>query len=382
MSEMPKSRTAILLYANPETNADILYFGEFHAPDPFLAIGVGRRRIGVLSPLEIGRAKKQSGFTDILNLMELRKETESALGIKKPTPADCAVYLANKENISTYRVPQDFPLGMARGIEKQGIHIEVDDAPFFPDRLLKNDEQAAAIKAGNALSSVGFKLFESMLKRARADKKGRLVYEGDVLTSERVQTAIAKAILDHGGVASNTIVAGGDQACDPHERGSGPLFANELIIVDIFPRVSATCYHGDMTRTYLKGKASKEQTRLVKTVRKAQKAALATVRARVHGHSIHQEVVRVFDEKGYETKQVGGTYQGFFHGTGHGLGLEVHEGPRVSPGGGPLKAGMVVTIEPGLYYPGLGGCRIEDVVRVTQDGCEMLSDYSYKWEIA
>jgi Xaa-Pro aminopeptidase len=212
-------------------------------------------------------------------------------------------------------------------------------------------------------------------------QQGKLHYQGKFLTSERLKEEIEIACLRAGAVSGHTIAAGGDQACDPHCSGSGVLRANELIIIDVFPRVVATGYHGDMTRTFLKGKASEEQKRLVATVRAAQQKALESIRAGVTGDSIHQKVVDHFEEHGYRTDRAAKQPFGFFHGTGHGLGLEVHESPRLSAGGPKLRAGQVVTVEPGLYYPGLGAVRIEDVVRVTKEGSEMLSNCHYRWLI-
>ncbi len=211
----------------------------------------------------------------------------------------------------------------------------------------------------------------------------RLVHRGAVLTSERLKFAIESACLEAGATSLHTIAAGGDQGCDPHERGSGPLRPHELIIVDVFPRLIANGYFGDMTRTFLRGRASDAQRALVVTVRAAQRAALRTVRAGVEGRVVHAAVVELFAARGYETKRKGGHSVGFFHGTGHGLGLEVHEPPRVSVAADqPLPQGAVITIEPGLYYPGLGGCRIEDVVQVTTRGAPNATlAYPYQWEL-
>jgi Xaa-Pro aminopeptidase len=188
--------------------------------------------------------------------------------------------------------------------------------------------------------------------------------------------------LEAGAISLNTIAAGGDQACDPHERGTGPLRPHELIIVDIFPRVTATGYHGDMTRTFLRGHASEAQRALVAAVRDAQLAALGKVRTGANGRDVHQACVDIFTSRGYRTKRTPRGSVGFFHGTGHGLGLDIHEPPRMSGAVDyALKKGSVVTVEPGLYYPGLGGCRIEDVVQVTDAKPRMLSAYPYDWEL-
>jgi Xaa-Pro aminopeptidase len=160
------------------------------------------------------------------------------------------------------------------------------------------------------------------------------------------------------------------------------LRPHELIIIDVFPRVLKTGYHGDMTRTYLKGRPREVQRRLVETVREAQKRATRTIRAGVDGREVHAACTRCFAEAGYETKRTKNGAVGFFHGTGHGLGLAVHDPGRMSPTiPHLLKKGSVMTVEPGLYYPGLGGCRWEDVVWVTASGSQPLSKHPYHWEI-
>jgi Xaa-Pro aminopeptidase len=194
--------------------------------------------------------------------------------------------------------------------------------------------------------------------------------------------AIEIACLERGAVSLDTIVAGGDQGCDPHHRGTGPLRADELIVVDIFPRVTETGFYGDMTRTFLRGQASDAQRALVAAVRAAQQAALRTLRAGVNGRDVHAAANAVFLNRGYETRSSPKGSVGFFHGTGHGLGLDIHEPPRVSGAVDyVLKKGTVVTVEPGLYYPGLGGCRIEDVVQITAHAPRLLSRFGYTWEL-
>jgi Xaa-Pro aminopeptidase len=176
-----------------------------------------------------------------------------------------------------------------------------------------------------------------------------------------------------------TIVAGGDQGCDPHERGFGPLYADSLIILDVFPRDAKTGYFGDMTRTVLRGRASEAQRKLWETVKAGQALALRRIKAGVDGMTIHKAIQELFTSRGFPTEIRKGRRVGFFHGTGHGLGLEIHEHPRLQKV--TLKDRQVLTVEPGLYYPGLGGARLEDVVLVTKTGCKILSRFPKQLEI-
>jgi len=381
---MPKAQRSStspvdLLFADSDRNADMLYLGGVFVPDPFIVFRLDGVTSALVSQLEIARVGRESRFNEVLPV-----ETWNTQGRKSSPEAVYPVgamlaWLKSKRR-KRVRVASDFPVGVADSLRAEGVTVEVEAGLFFPEREFKTDFEAQEIKRGNAASSAGFKAVEKILRKAEISR-GFLKYQGRRLTSEFLQNVISAACLEAGAQASNTIVAGGDQACDPHCRGSGPLRANELIIVDIFPRLLDSGYHGDMTRTYLKGKASGAQQHLVHSVFEAQQWSLGEHKAGKSGRKIYREVRKQFEKAGYRTEKVDGTPVGFFHGLGHGLGLEVHEPPRVNPAGGRLRKGQVITVEPGLYYPGLGGCRIEDVVRVGTKGPEKLSSHSYRWWI-
>lgn len=364
------------MYAASDRNADALYFGKVEVPDPFISFGKRGKRVAVVNRLEFNRVRTTGRYDEVLPLEEWQEKAR-AHHKAPPSPADIIRLLAKHHKIKRFRVPFDFPAGLALELQET-LDLEVA-AQLFPERAFKTEEEAEAIREGNDASAAGFRTAETVLREAEI-RKGKLYYGGRPLTSERLREQVDIACLGRGALAVNTIVAGGDQACDPHERGHGHLRANELIIIDIFPRVIGSGYHGDMTRTYLKGQASEAQRALVETVRAAQQMALPLHTAGTPGKDIFERVQAFFREKGYATKTENGVSTGFFHGLGHGLGLEVHEPPRVSIHKGKLAVGHVVTVEPGLYYPGLGGCRIEDVVWITKKGPELLSRHPYRWE--
>jgi len=367
-----------LLFADSEKNADMLYFGGVFVPDPFIALTLGPRKVAVVNQLEFARVRKESAFDEVLSLEEWTARARQETGGEFRFPASVVVALAKAFGVASFRVADDFPAGLAFALQEAEISLEIVEGGLFPEREFKGDAEAALIRQGNAASAAGFRAAERLLREAEI-RKGVLDHGGMRLTSERVQEAIAVACLEKGAVAANTIVAGGDQACDPHCRGTGPLRADSLIIIDIFPRVAKTGYHGDMTRTYLKGRPSEAQRALYATVLEAEQMALGEHRSGKSGAKIHREVVRFFGDRGYETRRDGGVPTGFIHGLGHGLGLEVHEPPRVNPSGARLRKGQVITVEPGLYYPGLGGVRVEDVVRVRSGEPELLSKHPYRW---
>lgn len=377
-----KSSVIRILYAASEQSADIFYLSRVFVPDPFLCFVVGNRSTAVVNRLEYGRVRAQSDCDEVLLLESVQEQVAKALKIERSAvgPAEMMRYFAKLNKAREIEVPESFPSVYYAKLLGAGMKVRVGADPFFPARELKSDAEAKALKEGNAASTAGLRTAERVL-RASKIVGHRLKYEGRTLTSEWLRTMIDQACLSKGAVAQNTIVAGGKQGCDPHEGGHGPLKPNELIIVDVFPRVQKTGYHGDMTRTFLKGRATDAQRALVGAVRDAQLAALSKVKSGVSGGTVHGAAAQLFEERGFMTERRGEAFVGFIHSTGHGLGLEVHEAPRVTRGAPRLRKGQVITIEPGLYYPEIGGCRIEDVVRVTKEGSEMLSSMHYRWEL-
>jgi len=371
---------AILLYADSERSADMLYLGRIQVPDAFVAFVARGKKYAVLGALELGRARKESAFDKVLPLETYLQRARKRWPDRKPGPAEVVALVAAEFRVKNFYIPDDFPAGLATRISQLGVGLTIVTDAIFPEREVKTPREIAAIREGNRCSAAGLAAAERLLRASKI--KGRqLLHDGKPLTSEKLRRAIEVACLEAGSLSHGTIAAGGDQACDPHCVGHGPLRANELIVVDVFPRVQTTGYHGDMTRTFLRGHASDAQRALVEAVRAAQFGAMQSIRAGVNGRDIHHGVIAEFEQRGYATKHTAKGSVGFFHGTGHGLGLAVHELPRMSTVDPTLLKDSVVTVEPGLYYPGLGGCRIEDVVVVRADGCEMISSAPYEWVI-
>ena len=379
-----KSKSSVIrfFYASSEQSADLFYLSGVFVPDPYLSILVGGQSYAVVNQLEYSRVRSQSQYDEVFLLESIRAKIGQQLDIsaKSVAPAQLMAYFAALHNTKQVEVPANFPAVYYAQLLAAGFELQIACEPFFPQRAFKDDAQAAAIRQGNRASAAGIRAAEQVLKASDA-VGNRLVYQGRTLTSERLRMLVDQACLQLGALAQNTIVAGGRQACDPHEGGHGPLRPNELIIVDVFPRIQKTGYHGDMTRTFLKGKANDAQRRLVAAVREAQLAAISKVQDGIDAAAVHGSVEAVFKQRNYQTRRSGEGFVGFIHSTGHGLGLEVHEAPSVSSRVGALRTGHVVTIEPGLYYPEIGACRIEDVVRVTADGYEMLSKCHYRWQL-
>ncbi|MBA3609431.1 MAG: aminopeptidase P family protein, partial [Chthoniobacterales bacterium] len=298
---------------------------------------------------------------------------------KAPAYEKVLAHFLAKKKVRSAVVPANFPLGYARELESKKIRLQPSNGLFWPAREAKSEPELRLMRKALEITEAGMARGIAVLKRSKPGKGQKLEWSGKVLTSELLRAEIDTAVLRAGGLPANTIVAGGDQACDPHERGHGPLKANSLIILDIFPRSAASGYYGDLTRTVVRGRASDAQRKLWETVNAGQALALKKMKPGVDGLKLHKEIQQFFTDQGYPTELRDGRQTGFFHGTGHGLGLEIHEHPRFQKT--VFKAGQVLTVEPGLYYPGLGGVRTEDVVALTKRGIRMLSRFENRLDI-
>ena len=370
---MPTPR---LIIAASEQCPDMLYATRFSAPDPFLFLEKNGRRTIVLNDLEIDRGRAQACADEIVSYSDIAKRLPKLLA---SSFTEVAVRFLKERKVRAALVPASFPLGLAIEIEKAGIRLRPQPGLFWKDREFKTEAELNKMRRALAITEAGLARAMEVLRASEIAKGKPLRWAGRVLTSEILRAEIDSAILRAGGQPANTIVAGGGQACDPHERGHGPLRAHSLIILDIFPRDARTGYFGDMTRTVVPGRASDAQRRLWETVREGQTLAIKAMRPGADGGKIHDAVKDFFKARGYPTEIRDGRQTGFFHGTGHGLGLEIHEEPRFSRT--IFKPGQVITVEPGLYYPGLGGVRIEDVVTVTAGGVRMLSRFPKELEL-
>ncbi|MDQ6766176.1 MAG: Xaa-Pro peptidase family protein, partial [Verrucomicrobiota bacterium] len=354
------------------------YATRMFVPDPFIFLEQNGKRTIVLSDLEIDRGKKQAKADEILPYSKFERELQGTSKQAPPYEKVLAHFLV-KRRVHSAVVPDNFPLRYAEELAENQIHVQASNGLFWADRETKTDDELRLMRRALSITEKGMARAIEVLAACKARRNKKLDWFGRVLTSEILRAEIDSAILHAGGLPANTIVAGGDQACDPHERGSGPLLADSLIILDIFPRDAASGYYGDMTRTVVRGRASEEQRRLWETVRAGQALALKKMKPGADGLKVHTDVKKFFTDQGFPTEVRDGRQVGFFHGTGHGLGLEIHEFPRFQKT--VFKPGQVITVEPGLYYPGLGGVRIEDVAVVTGTGNRLISKFEKRLEI-
>ena len=220
----------------------------------------------------------------------------------------------------------------------------------------------------------------------RAEIRGdELVLDGEQLTVERVKADLNVVFASHDTTADEYIVAPGAQGAVGHDMGSGAIRPGTPLVVDIFPRDNASAVYTDMTRTFVVGDVPDQVREWHRLCKEALEAAVAEIRAGVGARSVFDVTCDIFEAAGeltQRTKQPGeALVDGFFHGLGHGVGLEVHEAPGMGRlASKKLVAGDVVTVEPGLYRAGYGGVRLEDIVLVTESGAEVLTDYPYDLE--
>lgn len=348
----------------------------------------GRTHI-IVSELEISLMRANANVDHIHSFEDVRR----GLGDKALTLSVMVEWLRVKEAVDVIYVPHDFPAGTFMRLKEAGLPVEVNkDELFFPQRAIKTLKEIEALTVAQRANEQCFHHAFKVLRESDIGRDDVLFWKGQTLTAEILRAEMNKKAVEHGceEFHGGPIVACGAQGAMPHERGHGPLRAHEFIVMDCFPR-HANGYWGDLTRTVLKGKATPWHTDVYAAVLAAHDAGLGLIKAGVNGKDIHLRVAATLAEAGFKTgTDDKGRPYGFFHGTGHGVGLELHEpGPRMlSTVASELKAGYVTSVEPGLYYPapvsggGIGGCRIEDVVTVTDTGYHNLTSFPKdKWVI-
>lgn len=366
---MKKLTTPILLVGSPAELSDLRYITGFAAVDPVVALCTATATHLVVPSMELGRARRQAR-------RGVRVLTPRDLPIRETQRCRVrfwALGLLRSLGLRRVLVPPAFPVGVARALERAGVRVAVADTLLFPSRAVKSRRELAALKNAQGAAAAAMRRALKLIAASRADRAGFLRCGGRRLKAEDVRRVIDGMLAEHGAVARETIVACGRDSADPHEQGAGPLRAGEPIVIDIFPQSRATGYWGDITRTVVKGKPSAKLARMYAAVKAAQESALAQLRGGVNGTTLYRNVVRVFDARGFHTVVGKGRAEGFTHSLGHGVGLDIHEVPSLGPVRARLRAGNVVTVEPGLYYRDTGGVRIEDTVLVTARGFRYLA---------
>jgi Xaa-Pro aminopeptidase len=336
------------------------------------------QKILLMSDLEIDRAKQQSTVDVVLSSSAYSKKLKDQ-GVTEPKTADVIKAVLDEFGLTDLIVPTSFGIELADALRERGFRLSTRKEPFYPERAIKSPDEVQHVLHTMQATEEAIGHAVEVIKASDV-YQGQLYYEGQPLTSEFIKKLINVKLMENDCIAQHTIVACGDDACDPHNEGSGPFRAHQPIVMDVFPKSSKTGYYADITRTVVKGKPSDALRRVYDTVLQGQELGLQMVTAGASGKAIHSAIQDLFERTGYHTGVINERVQGFFHGTGHGVGLEIHEPPRISRTDDTLQPGHVVTVEPGLYYLGIGGVRIEDTVLVTNDGYENLTSFPKQFE--
>ncbi len=353
-------------------------------PDAFTYIEHEGRRVVVVTSFEIPRIAELGTDLEARPFEDFGLEELYSRGLKTwELGRELTLNVCREVGVTDAVVPATFPLDLADFLRENGIQIRVDRELFMERRRRKNDFELAGMRRAQRAAEAGMDAARELLRRADASN-GTLTVDGEPLTVERIKPAVEAAFSAHGVAAEEFILSHGPQTAIGHDMGSGAIAPNEPIVIDLFPRNRETGCYADMTRTYVVGEISDELREYHRLSKEVLDRTLAATRAGVNGADLHRIACDLFHEHGYKSNLYKDPDEvledGFFHALGHGVGLEVHEQPSMGRIGEELVAGDVITLEPGLYRRGYGGVRLEDLVLVTEDGAENLTDYPYDLE--
>ena len=356
---------AYVIYASSR-DTDMKYLTHFTTSDPFVFFKKpGEPGVIIVSQMETGRASREATATVM---------TRSQAGLPEIMKTETDPYRATAKMIAgqvgkKILVPPNFPIALANAMSEY-CSVVVDGGTIQSMRAKKSKIELILMNNVQKVTQRAMDRAISLI-RSSSVKKGILYIDQKPLTSEQVKFSMHSLLLEHGCSAVDTIVSCGEDTAIPHMSGSGPLKSDEPIVIDLFPVEEKSGYYADMTRTVVKGEPSKDIREMYDALREAKKLGISRVKAGVSGADIHLAVVDFFNERGYEADT-----RGFIHNLGHGVGLQVHELPTIGPAGKALETGNVITIEPGLYYPGIGGVRLEDIGAVTSRGFNNFTTFS------
>lgn len=354
-------------------------------PDPFVYLERGGARHVYVGSMEAPRIRGLGLDLTVHTLEEIGIDELRAQGFGYYELAlEWVARSCTHAGLTSAVVPHTFPAGHLDRIRQEGIELTVDQPTFDARRRVKSPPQLEGIRRAQRAAEAGLTTGIALLRSA-SNNDGTLWLDGKALTVERVKQAMGITFAEHGCTAEEFVVAPGPQGAAGHDMGHGPIPYGVPVVFDLWPRDDTSACFADMTRTVVAGPASDQVREWHRVTREALAAATAFVRAGVECRDVFDMVCDVYEAAGYPTQRTKTAGQvlnsGFFHGLGHGVGLEAHEGPFMGllPAG-PLLAGDVITLEPGAYDPAIGGVRLEDLVLVTADGCEVLTDFPYDLE--
>jgi Xaa-Pro aminopeptidase len=373
--------SSVLIVGDSVRNPEIRHEVPVAVPDPFLYVEHGDRRLAVVGSFEARRVEEAAPGLEVYAFERFGRDELSKQGLNyDESLREVTVRVCSELGVEAAVVPPTFPLEVADRLRESGVEVKWDRNLFVARRRVKNEAELAGIRRSQRACEAALDAVRALLRRA-GRSNGVLELDGEPLTCERLKSAVDQVFSDHGVSSDDPIVSHGPQTAVGHDAGSGPIAPDEPIVLDLAPRDRETGCYADMTRTFVVGTPPDELEEYVRLVKDALDRSLAEIRAGASGRHVYDLACEVFEQHGYptlRTKRDGEVLEdGFYHGLGHGVGLEVHEAPSLSRVDDELMAGDVVTVEPGLYRRGFGGCRLEDLVLVTAEGAENLTDYPY-----
>jgi Xaa-Pro aminopeptidase len=371
----------LLIYADSLRSPEMRHEVPLAVPDAFLYAERNGDRHVVASSFELGRINEVAPDIEALPMEEFGLDELYAQGrTREEIELEVILRAARRFGIEDALVPGTFPLELADHLRANGIQLRADRGHFVERRRVKNEAELAGIRRAQRAAEAAMDAARELLRSAER-QNGSLLLEGEPLTCERLKLAVEQAFTANGAFADEFIVSHGPQTAIGHDMGSGPIAPDEPVCLDLFPRDRESGCFADMTRVFVVGEPSEELQEWHRLCKEALERSVAAVKPGVAGSELHKISCDVFEQHGYPTlrsKQPGEVLQdGFYHSLGHGVGLEVHEEPTLGRAPGELVAGDVIAVEPGLYRNGYGGCRLEDLVLVTENGSEVLTDYPY-----
>ena len=371
----------VLIYSDSIRSADMRHAVPLAVPDPFLYAEQNGTRHVFANSMEGGRLNAL-GLFDVHLHEEFGVDELVASGIdSNELKAQLALRGVGSLGLKRATVPETFPVWLADRLRAAGVELEVDQGLFDDRRRVKTEAQIAGMRRAQTAAEAAMDTCRELLRRSEISGEA-LLLDGEPLTVERVKAAMNATFAAHDTTADEYIVGPGAQGAVGHDMGSGPINAGVPIVVDIWPRDNASAVYTDMTRTFVVGDVADDVREWHRLCKEALDRALSEIRPGAEARAIFDGTCEIFEAAGEttpRTKKAGeAQVDGFFHGLGHGVGLEVHEEPGMGRlADKQLVAGDVVTVEPGLYRSGYGGVRLEDIVLVTDDGCENLTRYPY-----
>lgn len=373
-------RRATIMAGIPTRNMALYHRLRFAVGDPVALIELdespGPTTTVILRDIEMERARVQARVDHVACPAEYAPAAGLS-GDRETATAQAAAEFLRRRGVTRVTADRSLPLLFAHLLAAAGIEVACDLELGVTARRAKDAQDVEHLREAQRVTEQAVELACGLISRAVADRRGALIHDGQPLTSERVRQAIDVFLLERSYLNTTSIVAGGPRGADCHDVGSGPLVTGQPVIVDVFPQSRQTLYFGDCTRTVVHGAISDELRRMRDAVAAAKAVGIAALRAGVAGERVHAATIAVIERHGFAiglpADGAADTYCAMVHGTGHGVGLDVHEPPLLDRGGPMLVRGDVVTVEPGLYCRAIGGVRIEDMVVVTDDGCVNLN---------